>query len=452
MDLLETGTVTASDLVARDAAVIADALRMRYTPLDIASGDGAWLTDAAGNRYLDFGAGWALAGLGYSDRRVQDAVTQQMARSTYAGLISSINQPAVDLAEALIALTPGDFPKKVWFGLAGSDAAETAQRLLMRATGKRRIVSFIGGWHGMTDGTMGLSAHPSLSETPSGGHVTKIPFPNPYHPPFGGDGEHLTDQCLGYLENYLFRTICPPEQVAAVFVEAVQADSGDVMPPADFLPKLRALCDRHGILLVLDEIKIGLGRTGRMFGFDHAGVTPDLVLLGKSLGGGLPLSAIVGRAEILDAGSGISLFTAVGNATCCAAGLAVVRAVQDDDLPAQAARTGAHLLARLTDALAPYDIVGDVRGLGLILGVELVTDRASKEPNQAAAAKIVYRAWELGLILYYAGMWGNVLEITPPLILSEAEADIGVRILAQAVDDVVNGRVPDEAVAAFAGW
>lgn len=450
MDLMESRTAT--NLVARDAAVIADALRMRYTAMDIASGEGSWLTDAAGKRYLDFGAGWALAGLGYSDRRVQDAVARQMARSTFAGLISSINQPAVELAEELIALTPGNFPKKVWFGLAGSDAAEAAQRLLMRATGKRRLVSFIGGWHGMTDGTMGLSAHPSLSETPSDGHVTKIPFPYPYRPPFGGDGENMVDQCLNYLENYLFRTICPPEQVAAVFVEAVQADSGDVVPPPDFLPKLRALCDRHGILLVLDEIKIGLGRTGEMFGFDHAGITPDLTLLGKSLGGGLPLSAIVGRADILDAGTGIALFTSVGNATCCAAGLAVVRAVQEDDLPARAAVTGDYLHRRLTDALAPYDIVGEVRGLGMIQGVELITDRSSKAPNQPAAAKIVYRAWELGLILYYAGLWGNVLEITPPLILTEDEVDTGVTILAQAVDDVVNGRVGDETVAAFAGW
>lgn len=443
---------TRSDLVARDALVIADALRMRYTPMEIASGDGAWLTDSQGKRYLDFGAGWALAGLGYSDRRVQHAVAEQMAKSTFAGLISSINEPAVELAEELIALTPGTFPKKVWFGLAGSDAAETAQRLVMRATGKRRIVSFVGGWHGMTDGTMGLSAHPSLSETPSGVHVTKIPFPNPYRPPFGGDGAEQTDQILTYLEEYLFRTICPPEQVAAVFVEAVQADSGDVTPPADFLPKLRALCDRHGILLVVDEIKIGLGRTGRMFGFDHAGITPDLVLLGKSLGGGLPLSAIVGRQEILDSGSGIALFTAVGNATCCAAGLAVVRAILEDGLPARAAQTGAYLLDRLRGALSPYEIVGDVRGQGMILGVELVTDRASKEPNQPDAAKVVYRAYELGLILYYAGMWGNVLEITPPLILTEAEVDTGVGILAQAVDDVVNGRVGDEVLAGFAGW
>lgn len=450
MDLMEARTAT--DLVARDAAVIADALRMRYTSMDIASGEGSWLTDASGKRYLDFGAGWALAGLGYSDRRVRDAVAEQMAKSTFAGLISSINEPAVELAEELIRLTPGDFPKKVWFGLAGSDSAEVAQRLLMRATGKRRMVSFIGGWHGTTDASMGLSAHPSLTDAPGGGHVTKIPFPYPYRPPFGGDGENLTDQCLNYLENYLFRTICPPEQVAAVFVEAVQADSGDVVPPADFLPKLRALCDRHGILLVLDEIKVGLGRTGKMFGFEHAGITPDLVLLGKSLGGGLPLSAIVGREEILDAGSGIALFTAVGNATCCAAGRAVVRAVQEDNLPAHAAETGAYLHEKLAEALSPYDIVGEVRGLGMIQGVELVTDRGSKNPNQTDAAKIVYRAWELGLILYYAGLWGNVLEITPPLILTRDEVDTGVGILAQAVDDVVNGRVGDEALQGFAGW
>ena len=189
-----------------------------------------------------------------------------------------------------------------------------------------------------------------------------------------------------------------------------------------------------------------------MFGFDHAGITPDLVLMGKSLGGGLPLSAIVGREEVLDAGSGVALFTAVGNATCCAAGLATVRAVQEDDLPARAARTGAYLQHRLSEALAPFDIVGEVRGLGMIKGIELVTDRVSKEPNQPAAAKIVYRAWELGLILYYAGNWGNVLEITPPLILSEEEVDTGVAILAQAFDDVAHGRVSDEAVSAFAGW
>lgn len=441
-----------TDLVERDARLISDALKIRYTPMVVAAGEGAWLIDAAGRRYLDFSAGWALAGLGYSDERVRDAVARQMEQTTFGSLISAINLPALDLAEKLTSLVPGDFEKKAWFGLAGSDASEAAQRLLLRATGKRRMVSFIGGWHGTTEAAMGLSAHPSLGDAMGGGHVTKIPFPNPYRNPFGDGSGQVADQCLNYLENYLFQTICPPEQVAAVYVEAVQADSGDVVPPPDFLPKLRALCDRHGILLVLDEIKVGLGRTGRMFGFEHGDIEADLVLLGKSLGGGLPLSAIVGRSEILDAGTGIALFTAVGNATSCAAGLAVVNAVEEDGLVERSAENGRHLHDCLQAALGGSTIVGDVRGLGMIQGVELVTDKASKTPNQAAAAKVVYRAWELGLILFYAGNWGNVLEITPPLIVSREEIEQGVAILAQAIDDVAAGRVSDESVAAFAGW
>jgi 4-aminobutyrate aminotransferase len=437
---------------ARDAALISDALKIRYTPFVLDHGEGARLFDEDGRSFLDFGAGWALAGLGYSDRRVRDAVAWQLKQSTFAGLVSSVNRPAVDLAERLTELTPGDFPKKVWFGLSGSDAGEAAQRLVLRATGKRRLVSFVGGWHGMTDGTMGLSAHPSLTESPSGAHVTKAPYPNPYRNPFGDRPGNLSDHCLGFLEDYLFSTICPPEQVAAVFVEAVQSDGGDIVPPPDFMPKLRALCDRHDILLVVDEVKVGLGRTGRMFAFEHGGVAPDLVLLGKSLGGGMPISAIVGRADVLDAGTGVSLFTMVGNATGCAAALAVIDAIEEDGLVARSAENGAYLQDRLSSSLMRHEIVGDVRGLGMIQGVELVSDRVSKAPNRTDAAKIVYRAWELGLILYYAGNWGNVLEITPPLILSRAEIDEGVAILDQAISDVAAGRVSDDVVAAFAGW
>ena len=449
-----TATTTSQSQItaARDEALIADALKIRYSPFVMDRGEGGWLFDEDGKRFLDFGAGWALAGLGYSDRRVRDAIARQLDRATFAGLVSSINRPAVDLAERLVNLVPGDFAKKVWFGLSGSDAGEAAQRLVLRATGKRRIVSFVGGWHGMTDGTMGLSAHPSLAETPSGAHVTKVPYPNPYRNPFGDRPGNLSDHCLSFLEDYLFTTICPPEQVAAVFVEAVQSDGGDIVPPPDFMPKLRALCDRHGILLVVDEVKVGLARTGRMFAFEHGDIAPDLVLLGKSLGGGWPLSAIVGRADVLDAGTGIVLFTMVGNATGCAAGIAVIDAIEEDGLVARAAENGAYLHQRLLESLMRHDIVGDIRGLGMIQGVELVTGRQTRQPNRAAAAKVVYRAWELGLILFYAGNWGNVLEITPPLVLNQAEIDEGVAILDRAIEDVAAGRVSDEAIAAYAGW
>lgn len=445
-------TVTSRSVLERDARNVSEALKIRYFPFALDHGEGARLVDLDGRRYLDFGAGWALAGLGYSNQRVREAIKRQVDRSTFGGLISGANEAAAELAERLTELVPGSFEKKVWFGLSGSDAAEAAARLVLRATGRRKFISFVGSWHGSHDSTMALSAHPSLSGAAGGSNVIKAPYPNPYRSPFGDTPGNLTDQCLDFLENYLFKTIHPPHDIAAVFAEAVQADGGDIVPPPDFLPKLRALCDRHGILLVMDEIKIGLGRTGRMFGYEHGGVEADVVLLGKSLGGGMPLSAIVARREIMDVDSGIAVFTASGNATGCAAGVAVLQEIEAQGLVQRSAENGDYLLSCLREALSDFEIAGDIRGLGMICGIDLVTDRQSKEPNAPAAAKIVYRAFELGLIMYYAGMWGNALEITPPLIVTRDDIDEGVGILRQAVIDVLAGNVSDEAVAQFAGW
>ncbi|HEX2280607.1 MAG TPA: aspartate aminotransferase family protein [Thermomicrobiales bacterium] len=445
-------TISAADVARRDERAVANALKIRYTPFVMDRAEAGRLFDLDGRSYLDFGAAWSLAGLGYSNERVRSAVMAELERTTFGGLVSGINLPAVDLAERLIHLVPGHWEKKVWYGLSGSDASEAAMRLLPLATGRSRFVSFVGSWHGTHDGTMGLSAHPSLTGVIGGANVIKAPYPDPYHPPFLGGTDNLTDQCLHYLERYLFRTICEPRDVAAIFVEAVQSDGGDVVPPPDFMPKLRALCDRHGILLAVDEIKVGLARTGRMFAFEHGGIEADVVLLGKSLGGGMPLSAVVARREVLDAATGAALFTASGNAAGCAAGLAVLDEIDRLDLVQHAAELGGYLHECLVQALGDVEIVGDIRGLGMIQGVELVKDRASREPDQSAAAKVVYRAWELGLIVYYAGNWGNVLEITPPLILSRPEIEEGVEILRQAVRDVLAGKVSDEAVASFAGW
>ena len=445
-------TLTATDLVRRDERAIANALKIRYTPLAADGGEGGRLFDVDGRSYLDFSAAWALAGLGYSNERVRSAVVAELGRMTFGGLISGINRPAIELAERLIDLVPGDWEKKIWYGLSGSDASEAAMRLLPQATGRSRLVSFVGSWHGTHDGTMGLSAHPSLTGVIGGANVVKAPYPDPYHPPFLGGTDNLTDQCLHYLEHYLFRTICEPRDVAAIFVEAVQSDGGDVVPPPDFMPKLRALCDRYGILLAVDEIKVGLARTGETFAFEHGDVEADIVLLGKSLGGGMPLSAVVARREVLDAATGSALFTSSGNATGCAAGLAVLDEIERLDLVQRSAELGRYLHECLVQALGDLEIVGDIRGLGMIQGVELVKDGTSREPHQPAAAKVVYRAWQLGLILYYAGNWGNVLEITPPLILTREEIDEGVDILRQAVVDVLNGKVSDEAVAPYAGW
>ncbi|HRA47142.1 MAG TPA: aspartate aminotransferase family protein [Thermomicrobiales bacterium] len=438
------------DVVARDARYVADAIKIRYTPFVLSGGHDSRLIDQDGRELLDFSSLWSLAGLGYSNRVVRDAIVAELDRTQCSILASAINEQAGELAERLASRFAE--PKKVWFGLSGSDASEAAQRLILRATGKRRIVSFIGSWHGTTDATMALSGHTAFTASFGGSNLVKIPFPDPYRPPFPPHPKiGLVDQCLGYLENVLFPTIVPPDDVAAIFVEGIQADSGDIVPPVDFLPKLRALCDRYGILLVIDEVKVGLGRTGRFYSFEHAGIEPDMVILGKALGGGLPMSALIGPPEIMDVGTGLALYTISGYRAGAAAALATLDQIDALGLVDHAAEVGAYLLERL-QTLRKHAVVGDVRGMGLICGVDLVTDRISKHPNQPVAAKVVYRCWQLGLILFYAGAWGNALEITPPLILTRAEVDEGVAILDQAITDVLAGKVRDEDIAAYAGW
>jgi 4-aminobutyrate aminotransferase len=439
-----------SDAMARDAELIADALKIRYNPMRIDRGEGCALFDETGRRWLDFGAGWAVASLGYNHPRVVSAIQDQVGKSTFIGLISSINQPALDLAARLTGALPGDFAKQVWFGHAGSDASEAALRLVRQASGRSRVISFIGSWHGMTDSGQSLSGHPALAGGAHSDRVIKLPYPDPARNPFGGDPSGTLDQLFAYLEGHLFRTICPPDDVAAIFVESVQSDGGDIVPPTEFLPRLRDLATRHGIWLVIDDVKVGLGRTGSFYSFEDSGIEADLVILGKALGGGLPLSALVGRREILSASTGSALFTTVGSATVCAAGLAVVEMILDEDLATAAREQGDWLQVCLERELGALQEVTAIRGKGLIRGIELVT--ANGGPNQALAAATVYRAWESGLVLYYAGNWSNVLELTPPLIISREEIAEGAAILAGSLRDAVAGRVDAAAVARYAGW
>jgi 4-aminobutyrate aminotransferase len=444
--------VTVDQLYETDAGLIGDAIKLRFYPMAVERGQGSRLWDVEGKEYLDFTAGWAVANTGYSHPRVKQAVIEQLNHTTFAGLISVMHEPALELAEKLVELVPGDFRKKAWFGLSGSDASETVGRLLPLATGKRRMVSFIGAYHGSTAASMAMSAHIAQTQFIGGGHVVKVPYPNPYRPPFGNDIGEPAERAVRFLEDYIFKTICPPDDVAGVIVETVQSDGGDIVPPPQFLPMLADVCRRHDIYLVVDDVKVGMGRTGEMFSFQHFDVTPDVVILGKSLGGGLPLSAVVARQEILDVGPALALFTTTGSALSCAAGLATIQAIEQDGLLENARVVGSYLNDQLRDLMDKHPLVGDVRGLGMIQGVELVWDRETKEPAPSEAAKVVYRAFELGLLVFYVGMFSNVLEITPPLILTRAEVDEGVAILDQALSDVEAGKVSDEVVAPYAGW
>ena len=434
-----------------DARYLASVMKVRFFPLVIASADGCRITDTSGVTRLDFTAGWAVANLGYSNARVREAVSDQFARSSFGTLTAMLNEPSVRLAERLAGLVPGDYEKKVWYGLHGSDANDCLAKLVPLATGRKRMISFIGGYHGQTAGSAALSGHTAQAKAGGGGNVIKIPYPDPYRPVLGADRDPA-EAVLDYLENYILRTICPPEDTAGIIVEPVQSDGGDIVPSPRFLRGLERICRQHGIMLLIDEVKIGFGRSGAMFAFEHSGVVPDAVSLGKSMGGGMPISAVVGRRELLDVAPAINMYTMAGNPVACAAALAHLDEIDRLGLVERSGATGGYLLGRLRELQDRHPMIGDVRGLGLMLGLETVRDRATKEPADREMAKIVYRAFELGLIVFYGGIYSNVMEITPPLIMTEAEMDEGVGLLDQAIGEVEAGQVSDDILGDYAGW
>jgi 4-aminobutyrate aminotransferase len=254
----------------------------------------------------------------------------------------------------------------------------------------------MGSYHGQTMGSLSLSGHPAQSGFIGGGNVVKIPYPNQYRPPFGKT-ERLSEQVIDYLEQEVFKTISPPEHTAGIIIEGIQSDGGLIVPPEDFLPRLQALCRRYDINLIFDEVKVGLGRTGKWFSFDHSEVIPDAVVLGKALGGGLPISSVVARKKILDAGTGIHMFTTSGNPVCSAASLENLQIIEDEKLIENARDNGDYFMSLLQDLQKKYELIGDIRGKGLAIGVELVEDRETKilplkkqPPSVTAAMSLDY--------------------------------------------------------------
>lgn len=440
-------------LVERDAAVLSDTLKVRFFPLAIERAEGCRIWDVEGREYLDFMAGWAVANTGYGNADVKKAVIEQMEKVSFMTLTALMNVPSIELAERLLEVIPGRGDRKVWFGLSGSDASDAVAKLVPLAQKRPRMVSYIGGYHGQTGGSAGLSGHTAQSRVMSG-NVVKVPYPNPYRCPLGHeDAGDCSRACLSYLEDYVFRTICPPQDVAGLIVEAVQSDGGDIVPPDGYLEAVQALCRKHGILFIVDEVKIGFGRTGKMWGYQHSGLEPDVVVLGKSMGSGFAgISGVVAPAAVLDVAPAINMYTTAGNPVAATAGLATLDYIESHKLVENAKRIGDRLLKGFKGLQQRHELIGDARGRGMILGVELVRDRRTKEPAAKEAAKVVYRAYELGLIVFYGGIYSNVLEITPPLTMTAAEADRGLEILDRALTDVESGSFPDEKLGRYAGW
>ena len=433
-------------LLERDARVIANIGRLRFCPVALSRGQGSYLYEENGRKLLDLSASCGPAIAGYGHPQIVEAVARAARDMAGASLLAYPNDEAVSLAEDLLRITPGKGERRVWFGHSGSDANDCAVRVLAAATKRQRFISFIGSYHGNVSGSMGISGHTAMTHTLPRPGLVLLPYPDPYREDFSAD------QVLELLD-YQFATTCPPDQVAAVFIEPLMSDGGLIVPPPGFLKALQDRCRKHGIRVVVDEVKVGLGRSGRLHCFEHEGLEPDLVIFGKALGGGLPLSAVVGPAELMNHAPAFALQTTAGNPVATAAGRAVLKLIDSEGLTGKAERTGAHLRRELQAVAQKQEMIGDVRGRGLVVGIALVADRGTKAPVPVTTtAKVIYRAWELGALFLYVGLKGNVLELTPPLTLTEQEASQGAAIISQALADVAAGKVSDEAVKPFMMW
>ncbi|MBD9375383.1 aspartate aminotransferase family protein [Rhizobium sp. ARZ01] len=436
-----------SPLYERDQLAIGNLQKLRFFPLAIAGGKGAKLVEENGRELIDLSGAWGAASLGYGHPALVEAVSRAVANPAGASILSAANAPAVELAERLLATFPSTGTHKVWFGHSGSDANEAVFRAVTKATGCSGVISFVGAYHGCTTGSMAFSGHSVQADAAKAEGLILLPFPDPYRP---YKGDPTGDAVLDLLKERLASV--PTGSIAAAFIEPIQSDGGVIVPPEGFFRKFAALCREHGILVVCDEVKVGLGRSGRLHCFEHEGFVPDILVLGKGLGGGLPLSAVIAPADILDCASAFAMQTLHGNPVSATAGLAVIETIEKEGIADAAERKGKRLRAGLAELAERHALIGDLRGRGLACGVELVRDRQGREPARAEAAKLIYRAYELGLVLYYVGMNGNVLEMTPPLTIADDEIDCAVAILDRALDDVAAGRVEDSVIEQFSGW
>jgi 4-aminobutyrate aminotransferase len=430
---------------ARDEAAIGALQKLRFFPLTVTGGKGCRIRDDSGRWLIDLSAAWGAASLGYGHPALIEAVSQAAADPAGASILSAASGPAIKLAENLLATLPHMKDAKVWFGHSGSDANETAYRAVTAATGRSRVLAFAGAYHGGTAGSIAISGHPSQKSGRAPG-LTLLPYPG-----LRSSDDPTGDRLVAFLEER-FASDLPAEDVAALFIEPIQSDGGVVIPAAGALRKLAQACRRRGILVICDEVKVGLARTGRMHCFTHEGFEPDLVCFGKGLGGGLPISALVGPAAILDHASAFAMQTLHGNAISVAAAQAVLSAIREEDLAGRAAAVGERLIASLTRLRARHRAIADVRGRGLAIGIEIEPEAGAEMSAKMLTAMIVYRAFELGAVMYYVGMRSNVIELTPPLTLSEAEADEAAAIIDQAISDAMAGAVAPTTVAGFAGW
>jgi 4-aminobutyrate aminotransferase len=418
----------AQEILRLDDQYISPSYTRAY-PLVARSGEGAIVEDVDGNRFLDFAAGIAVVATGHCHPRVVAAIQQQAARLIHMSGSDFYYENQTMLARKLAQIAPGDDNKRVFFSNSGTEAVEAAIKLARHHTRRQKLIAFTGAFHGRTLGSLSLTASKPVQRQGFGPLVPGVfhaPYPDPYRRPDGLTAEEHAVQAARYIEDQLFATVAPKTEVAAIVVEPVQGEGGYIFPHPVFLRELRRIADDSGALLVFDEVQSGMGRTGRMWASEHSGVEPDVIAAAKGIASGMPLGATIASRDIMDWPPGAHGSTFGGNPVSIAAALETI-ALLEEELIANAERMGRHILARIENWPERYKPVGHVRGLGLMIGIELVLDQASKEPAPELRDRVVKQAFHHGLLVLGCGK--STIRISPPLMITEEQADFAVGVL-----------------------
>ena len=410
----------------------------RSYPLVAKSGRGIVITDVDGNEFFDFSAGIAVTSTGHCHPEVVAAIQKQAGELIHMSGTDFYYQSMVTLAERLSKIAPMPGPHRIYYGNSGTEAVEAALKLARYHTKRSNIIAFFGAFHGRTMGAVSLTASKPQQKrrfAPLVPGVTHVAYPDVYRgTPEGMDPEKFALSCATYIEEKLFKTILPPEEVAAIFVEPVQGEGGYVVAPTVFMKELRRICDKHGILLVADEVQSGVARTGKWFAIEHTGVHPDIVCMAKGIASGMPLGVMMSRAEVMDWVPGSHASTFGGNPVCIAAALATLDVIEKENLLQNSTDVGNHMLRRMADWPKKHKLVGDVRGRGLMVGVELVKDKQTKEHAAEERDRVVELAFERGVL--FLGCGPSTVRISPSLVVTKDEADVAVDVLEESLSIV----------------
>jgi len=425
----------AKQVIAADAQSVSPSYTRDY-PLVAKRGHGAIVEDVDGNAFLDFAAGIAVCSTGHCHPEVVAAIQKQAAELIHMSGTDFYYPNLVELAQKLGAIAPGKETKRVYFGNSGAEAIEAAIKLAKYHTKRDKLVAFHGAFHGRTMGALSLTASRSVQRKGFGtllSGVFHMPYPDTYRGTYGVRPECASQDCLNYLVNELFRRRVDPEEIAGIFIEPIQGEGGYILAPAEFLQGLQEICRKHGILLVADEVQSGMGRTGKWWAVDHAGVEPDIICSAKGIASGMPLGAVIARSSVMNWTPGAHASTFGGNPVCIAAALATLRLLEEKYI-ANAALMGEYLLRRMSSWKERFRYVGDVRGRGLMIGIEVVRDQKTREKAPELRNRIVHSAFEKGLLILGSG--DTTLRISPPLIIDEEQADFAVRTLEECLREV----------------